>query len=282
MKIAGVQFDIKLGDLEHNLHRMIDYHRETRRQGAEITVFPECALSGYCFDSKADGLAHSQTIPGPATERFQQVCREIGGAVVFGLLERDGDRLFNALAFVSGDGVIGSYRKIHLPFLGIDMFTDYGDRPFAVHEYQGVRIGLNICYDGGFPESARCLALLGADVILLPTNWPPGGECAAQHSINVRSMENVVYYLAVNRVGTERDVTFIGRSSFCDPLGKTVVAADAASETILYGDVDPERARNKRHIRVAGKNEVHRIADRRPEMYGPIVQPHALTRIRDL
>ncbi len=282
MKIAGVQCDIKLGDLEHNLQRMIEFHKEARRQGAEITVFPECALSGYCFDSRADGFAHSQTIPGPATDRFQQVCREVGGAVVFGMLERDGDRLFNALAFVSADGVIGSYRKIHLPYLGIDMFTDFGDRPFTVHEYQGVRIGLNICYDGGFPESSRCLSLLGADLILLPTNWPPGGECAAQHTINVRALENVVYYLAVNRVGVERGVTFIGQSSFCDPLGKTVAAADAASETILYGDVDVERARNKRHVRVAGKNEVNRIADRRPEMYGPIVQTHSLKRIRDL
>ena len=85
-------------------------------------------------------------------------------------------------AGVGGDGVIGSYRKIHLPFLGIDMFTNYGDRPFAVQEYQGMNIGMNICYDGGFPESARCLALLGADLIVLPTNWPPGRHPLASGS----------------------------------------------------------------------------------------------------
>lgn len=282
MKISGVQMDIKLGDVDTNLRRMIDFHRQTRSQGAMLTVFPECALTGYCFESRAEVLPFAQTIPGPATEKFQTACREIGGAVVFGLLEKDGDRLFNALAFVSGDGVICSYRKVHLPFLGIDMHTDYGDRPFAVQEFQGMRVGMNICYDGGFPESARCLALLGADLVVLPTNWPPGAECAADYTSNARAMENVIYYMAVNRVGTERDVTFIGRSRICDPLGKTIAAADEKSETILYADIDLARARTKRLIRVAGKNEVDRIADRRPEMYGPIMQPHSLKRIRDL
>jgi 5-aminopentanamidase len=282
MKISGVQMDIRLGDVEMNLRRMLDFHRETRAQGAVLTVFPECALTGYCFESRDEALPFAQTIPGPATERFQAVCRELGGAVIFGLLERNGDRLFNALAFVSGDGVIGSYRKVHLPFLGIDMFTDYGDRPFAVQEFQDLRVGMNICYDGGFPESARCLTLLGADLVVLPTNWPPGAECAADYTSNARAMENIIFYMAVNRVGTERDVTFIGRSRICDPLGKTMASADESGETILYADIDVSRARNKRLVRVAGKNEVNRIADRRPEMYGPIVQPHNLTRIRDL
>jgi predicted amidohydrolase len=282
MKISGVQMDIRLGDVETNLRRMIDFHRETRSQRAVLTVFPECALPGYCFESREEALPFAQTIPGPATEQFQAACRELGGAVVFGLLEKDGDRLFNALAFVSGDGVIGTYRKVHLPFLGIDMFTDYGDRPFAVQEFQGMRVGMNICYDGGFPESARCLTLLGADLVVLPTNWPPGAECAADYASNARAMENTIFYMAVNRVGTERGVTFIGRSRICDPLGKTIATADEKSETILYADIDLARARNKRLVRVAGKNEVNRISDRRPEMYAPIVHPHSLPRIRDL
>jgi predicted amidohydrolase len=282
MKISGVQWDVQLGAVEANLARMIGFHRESRSHGAELTVFPECALAGYCFTSRDEALPFAETIPGPATARLQEACRELGGAIVFGLLEREGDRLFNALAFVGGEGVIGSYRKVHLPFLGIDKFTDYGDRPFAVHEFSGLRIGMNICYDGGFPESARCLTLLGADLIVLPTNWPPGAECAADYTSNARAQENTVYYMAVDRVGTERGVTFIGGSRICDPLGRTLASADATSETILYADIDIEKARNKRLVRVAGKNEVNRIADRRPEMYGPIVAPHELKRIREL
>ena len=158
------------------------------------------------------------------------------------------------------------------------MYTDFGDRPFEVHEINGVKVGMNICYDGGFPESGRCLALLGADLIVLPTNWPPGAEAAADFAINTRAMENTVYYAAADRVGIERDVPFIGKSKICDPLGKTLAFADHTNEEILYADIDVARSRNKHLIRKAGVNEVNRIADRHPEMYGPLVKPHNLKR----
>ena len=153
--------------------------------------------------------------------------------------------------------------------------------PFAVHEVEGVKIGMNICYDGGFPEPARCLTLLGADLIVLPTNWPPGAEPAAEYAINTRAMENTVYYAAVNRIGVERGTPFIGRSRICDPLGKTLATADGVEEVILYADIDVARSRNKHLIRQAGTNEVNRIADRHPEMYGVLVESHSLQRPRD-
>ena len=158
------------------------------------------------------------------------------------------------------------------------MYTDFGDRPFAVHEINGVRIGMNICYDGGFPESGRILALMGADLIVLPTNWPPGAEAAADFAINTRAMENTVYYAAADRVGVERGVPFIGKSKICDPLGKTLAFADHTNEEILYAEIDVARSRNKHLIRKAGVNEVNRIADRHPEMYGKLVEPHSLKR----
>lgn len=278
MRIAGVQMDFRLADVEGNLNRIIEKIRQSRAGGATLTIFPECALTGYCFSSIEEARLYAETIPGPSVERMQQVCQELGGYVVYGLLESDGTRIFNALAMVGPEGLIASYRKTHLPYLGVDKFTDYGDRPFAVHEVDGVRIGLCICYDGGFPEPARCLALLGADLILLPTNWPPGADAAAEYTVNARAMENTVYYAAVNRIGTERDVPFIGRSRICDPLGKTVAVADHTDEAILYADIDVARARQKHLIRKAGINEVNRIADRRPELYGEIVKPHNLKR----
>lgn len=278
MRIAGVQMDFQLADVEGNLNRMIEKVHQTRAEGATLTIFPECALTGYCFSSLDEARPFSETIPGPSVERMTKVCQQLGGYVVYGLLESDGDRIFNALAMVGPNGLIASYRKTHLPYLGVDMFTDYGDRPFAVHEVDGVRIGLCICYDGGFPEPARCLTLLGADLILLPTNWPPGAESAAEYAINTRAMENTVYYAAVNRIGTERDVPFIGRSRICDPLGKTISVADHTDEAILYADIDVTRARKKHLIRKAGVNEVNRIADRRPELYDEIVKPHELKR----
>ncbi len=278
MRIAAVQMDVTLADIAGNLLRMITKTRETRAAGAELTIFPECALTGYCFDSIDEARPYAESIPGPSVDKMVALCAELGGFVVFGLLEKEGARVFNALALVGPQGLIGSYRKIHLPRLGVDMYTDFGDRPFAVYEINGLRIGMNICYDGGFPESGRCLALLGADLIVLPTNWPPGAEAAADYAINTRAMENTVYYAAADRVGVERGVPFIGKSKICDPLGKTLGYADHTHEEILYADVDVSRSRNKHLIRKAGVNEVNRIADRHPEMYSKLVEPHSLQR----
>lgn len=278
MRIAAVQMDVTLADVAGNLTRMIAKFRESRTAGAELTIFPECALTGYCFTSIDEARPYAESILGPSVKKMADACAELGGHVVFGMLERDANRVFNALALVGPDGLMGSYRKIHLPFLGVDMYTDFGDRPFAVHDVNGVKIGMNICYDGGFPESGRCLALMGADLIVLPTNWPPGAEPTADFAINTRAIENTVYYAAADRVGVERGVPFIGKSRICDPLGKTLAVADHTDEAILYADIDVSRSRNKHLIRKAGLNEVNRIADRHPEMYGKLLEPHSLKR----
>ncbi|HEY0982428.1 carbon-nitrogen hydrolase family protein [Schlesneria sp. T3-172] len=278
MRIAAIQTDIKLGDKAGNLDRMISYVRETRKNGATFTIFPECALTGYCFDSIEEARPYAESIPGPSVEKMAAVCKELGVYTVFGMLESDGSKVFNALALVGPEGLVASYRKIHLPRLGVDRFTDYGDRPFAVHEIAGVKVGMNICYDGGFPESSRIMTLLGADLIVLPTNWPPGAEGAGDFTVNARAMENTVYYAAADRVGVERGVKFVGKSKICDPLGKTIAFADHTEEEILYADIDVTRSRTKHLVRTAGINEVDRIADRRPEVYAPLVAPHSLKR----
>lgn len=266
--------DVSLGDIPANLHKMQSFLKTTKAQGAELTIFPECAVSGYCFESLDEGRKFAQPVPGPATTQMAATCRELGVFAVFGMLESDGSRVFNATVLVGPDGVIGSYRKVHLPYLGIDMHTTPGDRPFAVHDAGPLKVGMNICYDGAFPEAARTLALLGADLIVLPTNWPPGGECVAQCAIPTRAMENNVYYAAINRVGTERGFRFIGLSSICAPDGKILAASSGTDEEVLYADVDPEKSRRKHIIRVPGKHEIHRFADRRPEMYGELIKPN--------
>jgi predicted amidohydrolase len=194
------------------------------------------------------------------------------------MIEADGDRAYNAAALVGPEGLIASYRKVHLPYLGVDRFLDFGDRPFAVHETGGVRVGLNICYDSGFPESSRVMALAGADLIVLPTNWPTGAETLAENAIATRALENAIYYAAVNRVGTERGFRFIGGSRICDPTGKTLAVGSTDREEILFADIDPQKARRKTIVRVPGKHLIDRIADRRPEFYGPLAEPHYLPR----
>lgn len=274
MRIAGVQMDIALGDVSGNLARIAEQTTTAVKHGARLVIFPECALTGYGFDSREEAMPYAQTIPGPATQAIHEVCRQLDCIVVFGLLERDGDSLYNAAVMIGPEGLIDTYRKVHLPWLGVDRYVDYGDRPFAIETAGSLRVGLNICYDAGFPEAARCLALMGADLVALPTNWPPGAEGAAEYAINTRALENTIYYAAINRVGTERGCPFIGQSRICDPLGRTLAHANHTLEEILYAEIDPELARNKHLIRVAGTNEVNRIADRRPEMYGKLLEPH--------
>ncbi len=266
-QIAGVQMDCRIGEKAKNLEVMRARLREAAGRGARLVIFPECVLTGYCFDSKEEAQEFAEPLPGPSTVDLALLCRELGVWVIYGLLEKDGERLFNACALVGPEGLAAGYRKIHLPFLGVDRFTTPGDRPFAVTDLGGLKVGMSICYDGSFPESARVMTLLGADLVVLPTNWPPGAECSAAYVINTRAHENVVYYAAVNRVGEERGFGFIGRSRIVEPRGDTLAASEGAKEEILYAVVDPAKARNKHQVRVPGKHEINRIADRRPEMY---------------
>jgi predicted amidohydrolase len=276
MKIAGVQCDVVFKDKQANLRRMEEFAEQAAAAGAGLTVFPECVLAGYCFESLEEARPFAESIPGPASEAMAAVCKRLGMHLVFGMLELDGPAIYNAAVLVGPQGLVASYRKVHLPYLGIDMFTSYGDRPFAVHDAGEVRVGMNICYDASFPEAARSLMLLGADLIALPTNWPPGSECVAQATIRCRALENSVYFLAVNRVGTENGFPFIGQSQLVDPRGNVIHHSHHDREEIFYGDVDVHLARRKHLRRVPGKHEVDRRADRRPSMYGLLVEPHAL------
>jgi predicted amidohydrolase len=260
--------DVQLGQPEVNLAAMIAKFEMAVAGGARLTIFPECSLSGYCFDSREEAMPFAESIPGPSCERLAEACSRLDAFAIMGMLESAGDKLFNACVLVGPNGIVAGYRKIHLPYLGIDRFTDPGDRPFAVHSADELRLGMNICYDSAFPESARVMALDGADLIALPTNFPPGAECMAAHVANTRAMENNVYYACVNRVGTERGFPFIGQSKICDPSGRPTAEAPHTDEEILYADIDIQRARSKRIVRVPDKHIIDRFKDRRPEMYG--------------
>ena len=118
------------------------------------------------------------------------------------------------------------------------------------------------------------MTLLGADLLVLPTNWPTHSECAAEHMIPTRAMENTVYVMAVNRVGEESGFRFIGASSIVDPSGKRLAQAGPDSEEMLLAEIDPALARRKRLVRVPGRHEINRIADRRPRFYEILTEPN--------
>jgi predicted amidohydrolase len=128
------------------------------------------------------------------------------------------------------------------------------------------KLGVNICYDASFPEAARSLKLLGAELIALPTNWPPGAWRTAQYVVNTRANENHVNFFAVNRVGIERGWEFIGKSKLIDFNGDTIFEAGKGEE-MIYAEIDLAAANNNRVVNVPGSYEIDRMADRRPEFY---------------
>ncbi len=271
-KIAGVQMDISIGEIDTNRQRMIEKMKEVAANGTRLVVFPECALTGYCFDSFDEAMSNAESLDGPSLSALVEACSKLNIFALYGFIEKDDDKIYNALALIGPDGLVGNYRKIHIPKLGLDQFVTPGDRPFAVHDVEGVKVGINICYDCSFPESARILSLQGADVILLPTNWPPGALCTADYIPNARALENNVYYMSVNRVGEERGFAFIGKSKICDTNGFDIEFANHTNPAILYAEIDPAIARQKRLVRVAGKHEIHRFNDRRPDQYDELTR----------
>lgn len=272
MRVAAVQMDIKILEKDRNLAKVLENLEAAARAGAKIVVFPECALTGYCFASRDEAWPLAETVPGPSTVKLAEAARRLAVTMVAGLLEREGDRIYNSAAVIGPEGVLGAYRKIHLPYLGIDRFVALGDRPFTVFESRQSRVGVNICYDCSFPESGRVLKLKGAQLLAIPTNWPVRSD-SWEHTPKVRATENHMVVVAADRVGEERGVRFCGHSQIVDFSGQVLGEAVETEETIVYGEVDLAAADVNRVIRVPGEWEFDRIAARRPEMYGPLTEP---------
>lgn len=277
MKVAAVQMDVKILDKQRNLEKALANLEAAASAGAKLIVFPECALSGYCFESKEEAWPVSESVPGPSTEKLASAAKRLDCTAVVGMLERAGERIFNSAVVVSPQGILGTYRKVHLLHLGIDRFDAPGDKPFPVFSSSHARLGVNICFDCSFPESGRLVKLNGAQVLCIPTNWPIGSD-SWEHTPKVRATENHVVVIAADRVGEERGFRFAGHSQIVDFTGKVLAEAGETEETILYGEVDLAAADKNQVVRVPGQWEFDRIAARRPEMYKAITEQKAASR----
>lgn len=273
VRVAVAQMDPQLGAYERNLARIGDLFEAAVREGAQLTVFPECATTGYGFGDLSGAQTVAETVPGPTTYAATTLCnryaREGGGPyIVVGILERsqDSDIVYNSAVLVGTEGLVGVYRKAHLPLLGVDRFTVPGDTGFQVWETAIGRVGMAICYDLRFPEALRALALAGADIVALPTNWPDGSQNAPEFVTRTRALENRIFLLACNRCGNESGFWFFGHSQIIDPRGQVLVEAQA-DEVIHYADIDITLARQKRIILRPGEFELDTIGDRRPDLY---------------
>ena len=190
------------------------------------------------FDSPDEAMAYAEEVPGPFVRALEDRCERLGIHCVSGMLERDGDVLRNTAVLVGPEGLVGRYRKSHLPFLGVDRFVQAGDE-LSVFDTELGRIGLEICYDLRFPEVTRALALAGAELVALPTNWPVEAAANAELLTTARAYENRIFLLVANRVGRERSAEFCGRSQIVDQAGVRLAETDASERV-------PARRRDRR------------------------------------
>jgi 5-aminopentanamidase len=271
--LCGVaQTEPRLGEPARNLEACLSRLEGAAAAGCELVVLPECAMSGYMFGSEEEAARFAESIPGPSVEALERACALLGLHCVAGLLERDGSRLRNSAVLVGTEGLVGRYRKTHLPFLGVDRFVSPGDEPPEVFETPLGRIGIEICYDLRFPELTRTLALRGAEVVVHPTNWPAAVRPLADFLTRARAAENRVYLLTANRVGREGGVEFFGKSQVVDPSGTRLVEVGEDREELVVAEIDPAEAREKDRAIVPGEYELHLFGDRRPELYGALVE----------
>ncbi|MEO6059706.1 MAG: carbon-nitrogen hydrolase family protein [Candidatus Limnocylindria bacterium] len=273
VKVAACQIDPQFGEVDRNLECIERWVVDAARAGANLVVLPEAATTGYAFTSLDEALPVARRAGVIAPELLAGLSAKLAITIVCGTLEAEGDEIFNSALVMSPDGRRFKYRKMHLPFLGIDRFATPGpDAPWVV-EVAGLRLGVLICYDLRFPEAARVCALEGADLIALPTNWPVGVSFHPGIFAPARAAENHCYLLAADRVGTERDVTFIGRSLLIDYDGNQMAMASDTDEEMIVGEIDPEAARATHVRRRPGEHEWDTMADRRPGLYERLLRP---------
>lgn len=275
VRVAALQLDPQLGEVDRNLDRIDRAVGEAASRGAELAIAPEAAVTGYAFNSLDEAMPVARRANVVAMERLTEMAQRHRVSVVAGALEAQGSQILNVAMIVTPHGARWLYRKAHLPFLGVDRFaTPGGDPPFVI-DLGKLRLGVLICYDLRFPEAARVCALEGADLIALPTNWPVGVEFHPDLFAPARAAENHCYLIAADRVGTERGVTFIGRSLAIDYDGKLLAEAGGTQEEVLVVEIDPGAARATHVRRRPGEHEWDTIADRRPGLYHRLLSPGA-------
>ncbi len=267
MRIALVQQHAGQ-DREDNTARGVAAARRAAAERAELIVFPELSFLPF-FPQKRrsqQSAPHAETIPGPTTERFARLARELGVVIVINLYEKEGERTYDSSPVLDADGsLLGVTRMVHVmegPGFHETDFYNPGDKGAPVYVSQAGRIGVAICYDRHYPEYMRALGLKGAEIVVVPQagaagEWPPG---IFEAELQVAAFQNGYFAALANRVGEEECLTFAGESYVAEPNGRVVARAPAAVDFILTADLDFGLLQ-----RSAARN--HFLPDRRPDAY---------------
>ena len=269
-------------DRAENLEHAEQLIRRAASQGANVILIQELFETPYfCQDQLPDFFALARPVEdNEGIAKFQSLARELGVVLPFSFFERDNQAYFNSVAMIDAGGeMLGVYRKTHIPD-GVGYQEKYyfnpGDTGFRVWHTKFGQVGLGICWDQWFPETARCLVLGGAEILLYPTaigNEPQFPDWDSrdhwQRAMQGHAASNMVPLVASNRIGTEQgqnsEMTFYGSSFIADETGAKVAEANRTDESVLVHTFDLDAIRNQRA-------QWGFFRDRRPEHYGALTK----------
>ena len=288
IKIAALQFSC-CGQVQENIDKAETMVREAASNGANLILLPELFERPYfCQEKRYDYYDYALPLTeNPAVRRFQAVARELGVVIPVSFYERDVQRLFNSIAMIDADGsILGVYRKTHIPddhFYQEKFYFTPGDTGFKVFETRFGTIGVGICWDQWFPETARCLTLNGAELLFYPTaiGSEPILNCdSMKHWRNVmkgHAAANIIPVIAANRYGLEEvtpcdangnqssSLEFYGSGFITDATGELLCESGRKGDDILLQEFDLDEI-------AAMRLEWGLFRDRRPECYEKILK----------
>jgi predicted amidohydrolase len=307
--IAAAQFEARDRDKEYNFGRIEALARQAVDRGAEIVAFHECSISGYTFlqELSRDEIERlAEPVPeGPSTRRLCGLAKQLGACLLAGLVETDGDRLFNTYVAVAPEGFVTKFRKLHA---FVSPHLSWGDA-FRVFDLCGIRSSILTCYDNNLVENPRIVTLMGADVIFAPhvtcglqspmpgrgkidkKLWEnrdrdpvslrqefsgPKGRGWLMRWLPARAYENGVYYVFTNNVGVDHDTIKTGGSMILDPFGEIIAECTALGDDVVVGLCTPEKigvSSGRRYLRARRPDLYEKLTEPLPEGEKPVVEP---------
>ena len=286
VRVALVQQHASI-DRDENIRRGVDAVRRAAAAGATLVAFAELAFTRFYPQRPptVDVRTLAETVPGPTTEIFSALARELGVVIVLNVFERDGDRTHGCSPVIDADGrLLGRTRMVHIteyPCFHEQQYYHPSELGAPVFDTRVGRIGVAICYDRHFPEYMRALALghstrdarsghgAGADLVIVPqagvvNEWPDG---VYEGELQVAAMQNGYFVALCNRVGVEEQLTFAGESFICGPDGAIIARAPRGDDALLIEDLDLDAVERSHARRVL-------MPDRRPELYADWLGAH--------
>lgn len=260
MRVAYLQFNPQFGRVAENIEKV---EAMTVGIDADIIVLPELCFTGYAFVSPLEAASYAESATdGFSLRRMTELSRVLGCGIVFGFPEKHGDAIYNSCAFVSQKTGVKIYRKLHLYLFEKKWFRP-GDKSLSVLEFRDCKVGLMVCFDWIFPEVARTLALLGANLICHPANLVMP---YCQEAMVTRCLENGIFAVTANRTGKEKrgefEFEFTGQSQILSRRGEIICRASKDKEEHGLADIEVGASNNKA---INPENDLWR--DRRPEFY---------------